>query len=143
MGDLRIMAFTREHLLLMHTTDTVKLAVTVMYEEYDGDVTTLHQQADRNLSGGLIVKKGVTKRIFVGAVAVDDDASGTIEYDSVTYTIATPALLKACLGKLDLKAKSFDDSAFWNAWLQSDWNPRVVYGPDGAHRITQWQMVER
>jgi len=137
------MAFTREHLLLTHTSDSVKIAVTVMYEEYDGDISIIHAQTERNLSGSLIIKQGVTKRVFAGSVAVDDDVSGTVQYDSVTYTLATPALLKACWGKIDLKAKGFDDTAFWNAWIQNEWAPKTVYEPSGAHRITRLEMVEK
>lgn len=137
------MAFAREHLLLTHTTDSVKIAVTVLYEEYDGSREVLHAQTERNLSGDLIIKAGVSKRVFIGIVAVDDDATGTIQYDSVTYTIATPALLKACIGKTDLKAKSFEDSAFWDAWITADWSPRAVYEPTGEHRTWMLEMIER
>ena len=137
------MAFAREHLLAMHTSDTVKLAITVMYEGYDGDIVTQHAQVERNWSGDLVVKAGEQKRAFVGTVAVDDDASGTIEYDSVTYTIATPAMIAAMSGKTDLSLKSFDDSAFWDAWIVSDYAPKTVYEPTGEHRITPLEAVER
>lgn len=137
------MSFSREHLLITHTSDSVKLAVEVLFEGYDGDRTTLHAQVERNMSGGLVIKKGVTKRLFIGMVAYDSDASGTTEYDSVTYTNATPALILACLGKTDLKVKSFDDTAFWDGWLSSDNAPQTIYGPMGTHRAVQWEIVER
>ena len=137
------MSFTREHLLITHTSDSVKLALDVYQEEYDGDIVVQHAQTERSLSGTLIIKKGVTKRIFTGTIAVDDDVSGTVEYDSVAYTLATPALIKALQGIEDMKVKSFDDTSFWNGWLTSEWAPKVVYDPMGAHRVTLLNIVEK
>lgn len=138
------MAFAREHLLVTHTTGSpVRLALEVMVEGYDGEVDVLHAQVERNMSGDLIVKQGLTKRIFVGQVAIDDDVTGTIVYDSVTYTRATPALIKACIGKTDLQLKSFGDTVFWDAWITSDYAPKVVYEPTGDHRITPFEVVEK
>ena len=137
------MAFTREHLLITHTADSVKLALDVYQEEYDGDIYTLHAQTERNLSGDLIIKKGTTKRSFAGTVAVDDDVSGTVEYDSVTYTLATPAHIRALQGILDMKVKGFDDTAFWDGWLMSAHAPKTVYDPQGKHRVMPIQIVEK
>jgi len=137
------MAYPREYLLITHTSDSVKLALEVLVEGYDGDITVQHAQVERNMSGDLLIKKGVQKRIFVGAVAVDDDATGTILIDSVTYTHATPALIKACWGVLDLKVKGFTDAAFWDGWITGDHAPKAVYEPTGEHRVMPLEIVER
>lgn len=137
------MAFTREHLLITHTSDTVKLAINIYVEGFDGEISVQHAQTERNLSGDLLIKKGVVKRVFVGQAAVDDDASGTVEYDSVVYSHATPAQIKALQGVMDIKVKSFGDTAFWDGWVQSDYAPKVVYDPNGEHMVTTLEIVER
>jgi hypothetical protein len=135
--------FTRDWLLMTHTTDTVKLAFEVMVEEYDGDRQIYHQQISRSKSGAMLRVKGSAKRIFAAFVVLDFDATGTVEYDAVTYNKGTPANLLACFAVDDLKVKSFDDSAFWDGAIVSEWSPRVVYEYTGDNRITELVIEER
>lgn len=139
------MTFTREWLLLMHTSDTIKLAAEVMADPYDGGIEMLFQQAERNTSGTLVrVLESSTKRAFSGFIVLESDHDGVayVTYDTVDYIMATPAQLKACWLKTDLKAKSFEDTAFWNAAIMKEWNPKVVYDPYGNTRVTELVMQE-
>lgn len=139
------MTFTREWLLLMHTSDATKLAAEVMREPYEGGVEEIFQQAQRNTSGDLVrVLETTTKRAFQGFVVLDSTHDGVayVTYDTVDYIKATPAQLFACWTKTDLKAKSFEDDAFWEAAVLNRWNPRVVYDPNGITRVAELEMVE-
>jgi len=140
------MAFTREWLLLKHTGDTVFMAVEIMAEPYDGGMELVFQQAKRNTSGTLVrVLETTTKRAFSGFAALSSRWNGTtdtITYDAQAYIKATPAQVRALWLKTDLKAKSFEDSAFWNAAIMNDWNARVVYDPWGIERACELVMQE-
>lgn len=139
------MAFSRSYLLLMHNSDATKLAYPVFVEGYEGDQVPYAKDLSRNVDGDLLVVRAVTdKREFHGNIWLDSGASGTIQYDAVTYSIGTPAQLKAALEATDLKAKAFDDSAFWSAECATPWNPRPGnFGGSGTHRVLELRLVEK
>lgn len=137
------MAFTRAYLLLTHTADSVKLAFEVLQRDYAGDITTYFEELSRNLDGTLLIVTGASKREFIGDIVLNAAASGTVVYDTVTYTIGTPAQLRTALATTDLKAKAFDDTAFWNAKRACSWNPRVEYDSSGELRLMMTRLIEK
>ena len=138
------MGFSREHLLLMHTSDATKLAFDVAVPDYAGGAVQYFKDWSRSKSGAGLVVRGTNKRSFLGYVFLDSSASGTVVYDAVTYTLGTPAMLEACFTKTDLKAKSYEDSAFWNAEVLSvAYDPRVVFEYNGTQRICEFRMEEK
>jgi hypothetical protein len=140
------MAFSRNHLLLDYGTEPTVSHYAFSVErtqEYDGEQETRPLQVSRNPNGDLLVVYGTSKREFMGAIFLEDDATGTVVYNSVTYTIGTPSNLKTCLAASDLRAKSFDDSSFWNAVSVMPWSPRVEYEHNGTTRIMRIRLLQK
>jgi len=137
--------FTRAYLLLTWASDANKYAFPVFVEGYSGDRTPYAKQLSRNLSGTLLVVRApADKKEFMGNVWLDHDISGTVVYDAVTYTYGTGANLKSAMEATDLKAKSFDDSSFWDAENVSPWDPRIEgLGHHGNNRIQALRLIER
>lgn len=151
MGGALVMAdnFAREYLLLAwdYTDETPakKYAFVVLQEGYEGGRKTHAKDVSRNLSGTLLVVRaaGSKKREFVGRVWLDHDATGTVTYNEVAYTLGTDTNLEAAMEATDLKAKSFEDSAFWSAESIGDWDPRVEFDPMGNVRVQVLRLVEK
>jgi hypothetical protein len=64
-----------------------------------------------------------------------------VVYDEVT-TLRHDTNLKR-VEATDLKAKSFEDSAFWSAESIGDWDPRVEFDPMGNVRVQVLRLVEK
>lgn len=137
------MSFTREHLLLMHNGDVTKLAFSVFeIDSYAGGTDFKFEQLGRNGSGDLVrVMLASTKRDWRGTVQADE-YGGTVTYDTVVYTLGSPAQLKAALADDDLKAKSFEDAAFWDAHAMGQYLNKLVR-PKGDMVRSQLRLIER
>jgi len=136
--------FARAYLLLTWASDANKYAFVTLLEGYEGGRLSYIKDISRNPAGTLLVVRApANKREFAGRIWLDHDASGTIVYNEVTYTYGTDAHLKSAMESTDLKAKSFEDSAFWNAENVSDWDPRVEYDPVGNNRVQVLRLLEK
>ena len=140
--------FSRAYLLLAWgytgETPSSKYAFVVLQEGYEGGRVTYAKDISRNPAGTLLVVRApASKREFTGRIWLDHDAAGTIVYDEVTYTFGTDANLKSAMEATDLKAKSFEDSAFWSAESVGDYDPRVEFGPTGNDRVQVLRLVEK
>jgi hypothetical protein len=137
------MTFARQHLLFMHNGDVTKLAFPTMQPEtYRGGTDFKYEQLGRNAAGDLVsVTLATTKRDWQGTVQ-SDESGGTVIYDTVSYTLGSPTQLKAALADDDLKVKSMEDSAFWNARHTGQFSP-VLLRPTGDLIRAEIRLVEK
>jgi hypothetical protein len=140
--------FTQAYLLLAWSytgeTPSYKYAFVTLLEGYEGGRVTYAKDISRNPAGTLLVVRApANKREFTGRVVLDHNATGTVVYDEVTYTFGTDTNLKSAMEATDLKARSFEDSAFWSAESIGDWDPRVEFDPMGNVRVQVLRLVEK
>lgn len=136
------MSFTREHLLLKHNGGGTKLAFSVFeLDSYAGGTDFKFEQLGRNGSGDLVrVTLASTKREWRGMVQADE-SGGSVIYDT-TYTLGSPAQLKAALADDDLEVKSFEDTVFWDAHATGQYLQKLVR-PKGDIVRSQLRLIER
>ena len=141
--------FSGNHLLLRYGTGEtqVNLAFYVQIEGYKGDDKQQLKDVSRNPSGSLLVVRGVVKREFSGNVLLNHNATGTVTYNSVSYTYGTGDNMLTAWARTDLEVCSFDDFAssvpsFWHAEVMSPWAP-ILMDPMGNMRILPLYMIEK
>ena len=128
---------------MKHNIGATLLAFAVpQADQYAGGTDFKFEQLGRNGSGDLVrVTLASTKRDWRGVVYANENG-GTVEYDSITYSLGSPAQLKTALVADDLEVKSFEDSAFWDGVLVGQYPPRL-FRPKGDMITATLRLIEK
>lgn len=133
--------FTRQAVLLKWNGDATERAFKVLMTEYAGGEDTKPASYERGLIDGslLIVRSPKTPRQFASAILGEDSPSGS----DGGVTRGSIAELKVAHAATDLKCKSFEDSAYWEAEWKGSWNPRMDYDPMRNYAVIPILLVEK
>ena len=139
------MAFTREALFLKWSSGATKKAFKVLRVDYRGGIETKPANYTRSqYDGSLLIIRGiVTPRRFAGTILGEDSPSGTANDGVEDIDYGSIADLKLAWAATDLQAKSFEDSAYWDAEWIGDWDPPVDFGPNRNYSSILVSLEER
>jgi hypothetical protein len=139
------MAFTREAVFLKWGGDVTKRCFMAKIEGYAGGDKDKPASYGRSLYDGSLqrVYGSTTPRRFIGVLLVEDSPSGSYSDGTESINVGSIANLEAAWAATDLKCKSFEDSAYWDAEWEGGWPPTLAYDPKRNRADIPIRLVER
>jgi len=139
------MAFTRSAMFLKWSGDATARAFLVQQQDYQGGDEDKVASYARSLYDNslLAVRATTTPRVFYGQVLGKDSTSGTSNDGVDDINNGTIDELKAAWAATDLKCKSFEDSAYWNAEWRGPWRIQLEFDPFRNYALVLISLEEK